>query len=115
MHDQSCQVPSAVGQIAKSTGCCPGFVSGPRSGSPARVQKAPSIAGARLAAPPPPEPVAVPPLAPELAAAEEDEVAPAFPAGDPPQPAATRLPSRQAKIRALMEPPGRRKGRPPGG
>src|SRR5512144_2618918 len=63
MHDQSCQVPSAAGQMEKSTGCCPGDPSIPRSGSPAICQKGPSIVGIRttLAAPPaPPVPVVAP-------------------------------------------------------
>jgi hypothetical protein len=45
IHDHSCQVPSAACQIPKSTGCCFGSVSGPRSGSPAIVHHSPATRG----------------------------------------------------------------------
>src|SRR5437899_830620 len=49
MHDQSCQVPSAACQTAKSTGCWLVAVRAPRSGSPAACHQSPTTRGTRIA------------------------------------------------------------------
>lgn len=85
MQDQSCHVPSAAGQMAKSTGCCPAVVkAGPRSGSPAMGQQAPNVGieGLASGAPPAPVELVVVVVAVVLAAVVVAAVAPAPPALD---------------------------------